>query len=207
MVPIHRKRGCAPSEREIQSLMKLERTQRMPQACCIEVRDEEVCDTRSSEGAKVRRQAGTVRSRMTGCSQVSIDVVAVRLVSQLCGENQQSMYHDWGFLKLERQAKTRTTQQSAPKSIPIATRSLTALAGSQKMSPEQRKQREQRVLTGNVSRLLWSNTNSPISLTSSSIEVLCGACARTVCSYSGLYNSRPMDELDGNTEEENESRR
>jgi hypothetical protein len=57
----------------------------MPQAGCIEVRDEEVCDTQSSEGAKVRRQAGTVRSRMTGCSQVSIDVVAVRLVSQLCG--------------------------------------------------------------------------------------------------------------------------
>ncbi len=57
----------------------------MPQACCIEVRDEEVCDTRSSEGGKVRRQAGTERLRMTGRSQSSIDVVAVRLVLQLCG--------------------------------------------------------------------------------------------------------------------------
>jgi hypothetical protein len=74
----------------------------MPQACCIEVHDEEVCDTRVSEGAKVRRQAGTVRARMTGCSQASIDVVAVRWVSQLCGENQRSKYHDWGFPKLER---------------------------------------------------------------------------------------------------------
>jgi hypothetical protein len=87
MVPIHRKRGCAQSERQIQTVMKLELTQRMPQACCIEGRDEEACDTWSSEGAKVRRQADTVQSRMTGCSQVSIDVVAVRLVSQLCGEN------------------------------------------------------------------------------------------------------------------------
>jgi hypothetical protein len=179
----------------------------MPQACCIEVRDEEECDTRTSEGAKVRRQAGTVRSRRTGCPQVSTDVVAVRLVSQLCGENHQSKYHGWGFLKPERQAKTWTTQQSALKSMPIATKSLTALAGSQKMSPGQGKTNKQRILTGNVSRLLWSNTNSPISLTSSSIEVLCGACARTVCSYSGLYKSRPIDELDGNTEEENESRR
>lgn len=149
-----------------------------------------------------------MRYRMTGCSQVSIDVVAVRLVSQLCGENWQPKYHVRGFLpKLERQAKTMTTQQSALKSIPIATRSPTALAGSQKMSPEQGNTREQWILTGNVPRLLWSNTNSPISLTSSSIEVLCGARARTVSSYSGLYKSRPMDELDGSSEEENESRR
>ena len=180
----------------------------MPQACCIEARDEEVCDTRSSEGAKVRRLAGTVGSRMIDCSQVSIDAVAVRLVLHLCGQqNQQSKYHDWGFLKLERQAKTRTAQQSALRSITIVTKSLTALTGSQKMSPEQGNTGRQRILTGNVSRPLWSNTNSPISLTSSSIEALCGACARTVCSYAGLYRSSPIDELDGGTEDGDESRR
>jgi len=43
--------------------------------------------------------------------------------------------HNWGFLKMERKAKTRTMQQSVLKSIPIATKSLTALAG--KMSPKQ----------------------------------------------------------------------
>ena len=67
---------------------------------------------------------------------------------------------------------------------------------------------EQQTLTGNVSRLLESNTvNSPMSLTNCSVEApYCGR-ARTVCSYSGLYKSSPIDEFDGRIEEGNESRR
>lgn len=67
---------------------------------------------------------------------------------------------------------------------------------------------EQRTLTGNVSRLLESNTaNSPMSLTNCSVEApYCGR-PRTVCSYSGLYKSSPIDEFDGRIEEGNESRR
>jgi hypothetical protein len=67
---------------------------------------------------------------------------------------------------------------------------------------------EQQILTGNVSRLLGSNTtNSPMSLTKCSIEMPCCGRARTVCSYSGLYKSSNIEEFDGGIEEGNESRR
>lgn len=135
----------------------------MLRACCIVVRDEEACDTRTSEEAKARRRAGTAESRMVDCSQLSIGVVADRLALQVCG---QLKNHDRCFLKLVRQARTRTTQQSAPKSISIASKTLIALARFRKISPEQGNTAEQRVLTGNVSRLRESNaTNSPMSLT------------------------------------------
>jgi hypothetical protein len=180
----------------------------MPQACCSAARDEEVCDTRTSEGPKARMKAGTSGPRMIGCSQVSIGVGAVRLVLQLCEQNDQLKHQDPSSLKLERQVKTRMTQESVPKLIQIVSKGPIELAGFQKkMSTEQGNTGEQRILTGNVSRLLESNTNSPMSLTKCSIDVLCGACARTVCSYSGLYKSSPIDELDGRTEEGDESRR
>ena len=157
---------------------------------------------------RAHRLAGTAGSHTIDCSQLSIDVASALLVLRPCGLSQKSSCRGLSFPELETRARTWTRKQSVPKSIQIASMSLAALAVPQKISQGQGNTGEQRILTGNVSRLLGSNTtNSPMSLTKCSIEVPCCGRARTVCSYSGLYKSSRIDEFDGGIEEGNESRR